>query len=260
MKSPIKANLMEDYHLLSYDTLDSTNEEAKRLAAGGASHGAVIWAKQQTNGRGRMGRRWDSAEGNLFASVLLSPGCDMETASQLSFVTAVAAAETLEPIVPEHQVRCKWPNDVMIGDKKVGGILIEYFRTKEESGPQGKDREWVVVGLGVNIDSFPRKDVLTPATSLKEEGVEIVSAKIVLSRFVYNFICLYDVWGKKGFAPIRKSWLGRAHRLGEEIVVNCGNDVTKGIFKGIDAQGRLELLTKKNKKELISAGDVFFKE
>ena len=259
MKSSIKLNLMNDYHLLSYESVDSTNEEAKRLAAGGGSHGAVLWAKRQTNGRGRMERTWDSPPGNLYASVLLSPGCDMATAAQLSFVAAVAAVETLEPILPDHEVRCKWPNDIMVGERKVGGILTEYFRTEGESSAEGKDREWVVVGIGINVESFPKKGVATPATSLKEEGVEIVSAKIVLSRFVYNFICQYDIWGKKGFVPIRKAWLGKAYKLGEEIEVKVGTDRKTGTFKGMDTDGRLELSHGKGKKEYVNAGDVFFK-
>ena len=73
MAKAAEKTLLHDYHLLSYDALDSTNSEAKRLAGGGASHGAVIWAKRQTAGRGRMGREWVSAEGNLFVTVLLNP-------------------------------------------------------------------------------------------------------------------------------------------------------------------------------------------
>src|ERR1700684_3670193 len=112
MKSFAKPNLLNDYHLLSYDELDSTNEEARRLAEGGAAHGAVIWAKRQTAGRGRMGRLWVSAEGNLFCSLLLNPRCNLETAAQLSFVTAVATIDALRSIIPEEEenIHCKWPN------------------------------------------------------------------------------------------------------------------------------------------------------
>ena len=147
--------LLNDYHLLSYDVLDSTNEEAKRLAGGGASHGAVIWAREQTAGKGRMGREWESLEGNLFVSVLLSPECELPECSQLSFVAAVAASDTLLPIIPnEGQVECKWPNDILLEGKKLGGILLESFTTMDESG---EDRQWVVVGVGINVDSYPEE-------------------------------------------------------------------------------------------------------
>src|SRR5581483_4174921 len=125
-----KPNLLNDYHLLSYDELDSTNEEARRIAEGGGSHGAVVWAKRQTAGRGRMGRLWVSAEGNLFCSVLLAPKCNVDLAAQLSFVAAVAVAETLESIIPDGDaVNCKWPNDILLGSRKIGGILLESFET-----------------------------------------------------------------------------------------------------------------------------------
>lgn len=252
-----QGNLIDDYHLLSYDVLDSTNEEAKRLAGGGASHGAVIWAKKQTAGRGRMGREWISPEGNLYVSVLLSPSKDLATCSQLSFVAAVAAAETLDVIVSEQSdITCKWPNDILYGGKKLGGILLESFTTADQ---KGKDRQWVVVGVGINIDHFP-EHVMFPATCLRDAGVEIISAKIVLSRFIYNFIHRYDHWAKKGFKDIQKDWVERAYRLGHPTQVIVGDKQLDGIFDGIDAAGRLLLRQDSGAITGISAGDVFFKE
>lgn len=257
MPATARPNLLDDYHLLSYDVLDSTNEEAKRLAGGGAAHGAVIWAKKQTAGKGRLGREWSSPEGNLFVSVLLSPDCDLPTCSQLSFVAAVAAVETIRPIIPdEGAVECKWPNDVLFDGRKLGGILLESFTTPDE---QGKDKQWVVVGVGINIDDYP-KDVPFPATCLRASGVEIISAKIVLSRFVYNFIHAYDEWLNEGFPAIRKRWLESAYRLGFPTDVAIGDQVTSGSFQGIDDYGRLLLQQADNQIRTISAGDVLFKE
>lgn len=257
MASRAESNLLQDYHLLSYDVLDSTNEEAKRLAGGGASHGAVIWAKRQSAGRGRMGREWISAEGNLFVSVLLSPECDLATCSQLSFVAAVAGAETLAGIVPgEEDISCKWPNDILLAGKKVGGILLESFTTLDE---RGKEKQWVVVGVGINVDSFP-EHVMFPATCLRNAGVEIISAKIVLSRFIYNFIHQYDAWVKAGFKPVQKEWLKRAYRIGHGVEVLMGENKIEGVFDGIDAAGRLLVRSDSGAIQGISAGDVFFKE
>lgn len=255
MAKKAESNLIEDYHLLSYDALDSTNEEAKRLAAGGGAHGAVIWAKRQSAGRGRMGREWVSAEGNLFVSVLLAPPKDLADCSQLSFVASVAAAETLEAIV-EKEITCKWPNDVLCGGKKIGGILLEAFTTMDEFG---KERQWVVVGVGINVDSYP-EHVMFPATSLRESGVEIISAKIVLSRFIHNFIHQYDAWVKKGFVPIHKAWMQRAYRLGHQTEVIVGDSQLDGVFEGVDPSGRLLLKAKSGAITGITAGDVFFKE
>lgn len=257
MAKQAESNLLQDYHLLSYDVLDSTNEEAKRLAGGGASHGAVIWAKRQSAGRGRMGREWISAEGNLFVSVLLSPECDLQTCSQLSFVAAVAGAETLAGIVPgDEDISCKWPNDILLAGKKVGGILLESFTTLDE---RGKEKQWVVVGVGINVDSFP-EHVMFPATCVRNAGVEIISAKIVLSRFIYNFIHQYDAWVKGGFKPVQKEWLKRAYRIGHGVEVLMGENKIEGMFDGIDAAGRLLVRGDSGAIQGISAGDVFFKE
>lgn len=256
MPKTAESHLINDYHLLSYDLLDSTNEEARRLAAGGGSHGAVIWAKRQTAGRGRMGREWVSAEGNLFVTVLLSPEKDLATCAQLSFVAALATAETLAGIVPEGDVTCKWPNDVLHNGKKMAGILLESFTTTNEFG---HERQWVAVGVGINVDSFP-EHVMFPATSLRDTGVEIISAKIVLSRFIHNFIDQYDLWMAKGFPAVQKAWVKRAYRLGHATQVIMGDTEVEGVFDGIDASGRLLLKSLGGAITGITAGDVFFKE
>lgn len=198
-----KADLLNDYHLLSFDELDSTNEEAKRLAKNGGSHGAVVWAKRQTEGKGRLGRGWVSSEGNLFVSILLQPEKPMVEMCQLSFVAAVSAMEALEDMLPEKNLlQCKWPNDILLGKRKLGGILLESFQV--EGG-----KPWVVIGVGINVDSFPPRTEF-PATCLKDAGVELVSAKIILSRFIHHFIDCYNEWNVKGFAPTRKRWMHSA--------------------------------------------------
>ena len=229
-KATTASNLLNDYHLLSYDVLDSTNDEARRLAGGGGAHGAVIWAKRQTAGRGRMGRNWVSAEGNFFVTVLLAPDKPLEKCSQLSFVAAVAVAETLEAIVEKPKdIACKWPNDILCDGKKLGGILLESFTTEGMIGP----KTWIAVGVGINIDSAP-EHVMYPATCLRDAGVEIISAKIVLSRFMHHFIARYDAWASKGFAPIEKAWTERAYHLGKPIEVIVGETQHQGLHAGIE--------------------------
>lgn len=256
MASPTESTLLNDYHLLSYDALDSTNAEAQRLAGGGASHGAVIWARRQSAGRGRLGREWVSSEGNLFVTVLLHPPVGLERCPQLSFVAALAVAETLDGILPEAaRVSCKWPNDVLVDGKKIAGILLEAFTTPDAIA----SRQWIAVGVGVNVDNFP-EHVMFPATCVRDAGVELISAKIVLSRFIHHFIEAYDLWAAKGFAPIETAWKARAHRLGKAVEVLVGEEQLSGIFDGIDAQGAMLLRDKKKKVTAIHAGDVFYKE
>lgn len=256
MSKPAAKTLLNDYHLLTYDVLDSTNAEAQRLAGGGASHGAVIWAKRQTAGRGRMGREWVSADGNLFVTVLVSPTTSLDQCAQLSFVAALAVADTIEAIVPDaSQVRCKWPNDVLVSGKKIAGVLLESFTTKELVS----QRQWVAVGVGINVDNYP-EHVLFPATCLREAGVELISAKIVLSRFVHNFIHRYDQWEERGFAAIEKDWSKRAYQINQPVEVIVGDDRLSGTFVGIDKDGHLLLRGAKKKVQSIAAGDVFYTE
>jgi BirA family biotin operon repressor/biotin-[acetyl-CoA-carboxylase] ligase len=255
VKAKPSANLLNDYHLLSFDELDSTNDEAKRIAKGGGHHGAVIWAKRQSSGKGRLGRNWVSSQGNLFVSVLLHPDKPMKDLGQLSFVAAVAAVEALDPLLPPgRRLQCKWPNDILLGGKKVGGILLESF----QSGRSGeKGRPWVVVGVGINVESFPPRTEF-PATCLKDAGVELVSAKIILSRFIHHFIDCYNEWDIKGFAPCRRKWLKTAWGMKQTLKARLGDgQVVEGYAEGIDLGGSLVLATAGGKKLQINAADVF---
>lgn len=247
-------HLINDYHLLAYESVDSTNEEARRLAEGGGSHGAVIWAKEQTAGRGRLQRQWESKPGNLFVSILLAPKCPLADAAQLSFVSAIAAVEALEPLLLENSsFSCKWPNDILLGGKKLGGILLESFM----AGPEDtKPKQWVVVGVGLNIDSSP-ENPLYPATCLKEAGVELVSAKIVLTRFIEKFMEQYDLWVQEGFTPIRARWLQLAYGINKPVSVKVGDETIKGKFVGMNETGEM-LVKTPDGTQVINCGDVFF--
>ncbi len=244
------SNLLNSYHLLSFDSLDSTNEEAKRLAKSGGSHGAVIWAKKQTGGKGRMGRQWVSSEGNLFVSFLLQPEKPMNELPQLSFVAVMAAIDAMKPLLPPgKKLQCKWPNDVLLDGKKVGGILLESF--KGENGGT-----WVAAGIGINIDNFPPHADF-PATCLTEAGVDLVSAKIVLSRLIHHFIQGYNVWDGQGFAPIRAYWMRNAWGLGNLIAARWPDGEAIGTAEGIDKDGSLILTLKNGKKQHVHAADIF---
>lgn len=241
-------SLVEDFHLLSYQEIDSTNEEAKRLAVGGASHGAFIWGKQQTSGKGRSGREWVSKQGNLFVSVLLCPDVSLKHYQEVSFVAALAVKEMLEPIVGrDYELSLKWPNDVMLDGKKVAGILLESVKID--------NKDWLIVGVGLNVDSFP-KDVRYPATCLTQAGVQIISAKIALSRFIHHFVGRYDMWMKEGFAPVRDAWCESGYRFGKPVSMQSGDERIDGIFVDISAEGTMMVETAKGDMREIQAGEM----
>jgi len=243
-------SLVEDFHLLSYQELDSTNEEAKRLAVGGASHGAFVWGKSQTAGKGRSGREWVSKQGNLFVSVLLSPDVALKHYQEVSFVAALAVKEMLEPIVgDEYELSLKWPNDVLLDGKKIAGILLESVSID--------NKDWLIVGVGLNVDSFPKK-VRYPATCLTQSGVQIISAKIALSRFIHHFVGRYDMWIKEGFAPVRLAWCDSGYRFGKQVAMESGDEHIEGIFADINDDGAMVVKTQSGELREIVAGEMSY--
>lgn len=246
-------NLPPAYRLFSLDTVDSTNAEAKRLAATGeerAPDGTLVWAREQAAGRGRRGRKWQSPKGNLYCSLVLRPEVPLEQAAQLSFVGALAACDALNAVGPPgHMIQCKWPNDILLNGHKVGGLLLE-----AESGGK-KTPEWVIMGLGINVARHPL-NVDFPATSLKAEGWTTTEVDC-LEAFARHFMTWANSWLDEGFAVIRKNWLSRCKGLGDKIEVRLATETLKGVFKDIDKNGALLLKTGKSERR-ITAGDVFF--
>jgi BirA family biotin operon repressor/biotin-[acetyl-CoA-carboxylase] ligase len=253
-------DLYHSYQVIRKDTVPSTNAEAIRLAGQGATHGTVIWAREQTAGRGRSGREWISPEGNLYMSLLLTPDVALEDAGQLSYVAAVSMHRALALMLSEHilsgsirardaDLTLKWPNDLLLNGKKLGGILLE-------SVVRDGKPEFVVIGIGVNILTHPEGTNL-PATSIGEIGINAVSAKMLLARFLKCFAEDYRHWQVSGFAPIAELWLHHVSFLGEPIKVHLGERILSGTFETIDAKGALVLRQEDGSVEQISAGEIF---
>jgi BirA family transcriptional regulator, biotin operon repressor / biotin---[acetyl-CoA-carboxylase] ligase len=233
--------LPEFFSLRHYAEIDSTNSEARRLAVSGAPSGLVVWADRQSAGHGRQGRAWQSPPGNLYCSILLRPEASAAETAQLSFASALAVCDA---IPGDLAPRCKWPNDVLIGGKKVAGILLE------SEGVGGKIAA-LIVGIGVNIASHP-PDTEMPATSL---GPAVTPATM-LAAICRHFLSWHDIWRTQGFTPLREAWLARAHGLGSDIRVRYGTTETLGRFVDLDASGALVLENSEGRRH-IAAGAVF---
>ena len=241
------------YRLVSHDQVDSTNDEAKRLAESGAPEGTVVLARSQTLGRGRYGRVWQSAPGNLYLSIVLRPTCAPASAAELSFAAALALADSLTPLLPNGGagLAFKWPNDVMIDRRKVSGILLE----TETTGDQ--QLVWVVLGLGLNIASYP-DDVVVRATSLAAQRVGAPAPKDVASAFCHNFKAWYDRWMGEGFPPLRSAWLARAAGIGERVTVRIADQSVDGVAVAFDERCALVLETDVGDRHTVTAGEIFF--
>jgi BirA family transcriptional regulator, biotin operon repressor / biotin---[acetyl-CoA-carboxylase] ligase len=242
--------LPEGYRLVSFDSIGSTNDEAKRLARGGAPEGTLVWALEQTAGRGRRGRVWVSPPGNLYASLILRPDCPAARVAQLGFVTALALGDTIRAKLPAIAgLSYKWPNDVLLRGQKLAGILLE-----SETGV-GRDAAFVIAGVGVNLVSFPREADF-PATSLSDEGLDPPPPSALLEEFTRHFRSWLQRWRMAGFAPVRTAWLAGATRLGEQIRVRLESGTLCGRFVDIDHEGALLLETAEGRRR-VSAGEIF---
>ncbi len=241
----------DGYALKHFEAIDSTNEEARRLATAGEPGSVWIVANRQTAGRGRRGRLWQSPPGNLAATLLLRPEKPAVVCAQLSFVAALAASDTVSRLAPATRVLVKWPNDVLADDRKIAGILLE----SASSG--GECLEWLAVGIGINLAHFP-SDTDFPATSLAELGAAVTPPRDACIHLAAAWSQWYDVWRERGFAQIRDVWLSRAARLGERIRARLSTEEATGVFEGIDDDGALILRESLDRTRTIAAGEVFF--
>jgi len=237
--------------ILAFAEIDSTNLEARRQMDAGGSAPLWITAGRQTAGRGRRGRPWQTEQGNLAATLLLATAKPPIEAAQIAFVAALAVADVTANYVPTALVTLKWPNDTLIGGRKVSGVLVE-----SSAHPTGG--LWVAVGIGVNLAHAP-EDVDRPATSFSAhmtgppptplEALDILSGAMEHWR---------GLWESAGFAPIAEAWTSRAHGLGERCVARLPAETVEGVAEGLDADGALRLRLANGALRRITAGDVFF--
>lgn len=241
------------YRLIALETIDSTNDEAKRQARQGAADKTLVWATAQSAGRGRGGRTWSSPPGNLYLSLILRPDCPPRRAAELGFVAAVALAAALRDLAGDLPLALKWPNDVLLRGRKLAGILIE------ADSQNATALDWLVLGVGVNLDSHPENTTF-PATSLRTEGIRGPSVEKLRDTFASRFLDEMRGWQQAGFGPVRERWKACASGMGGPLTVRLPNATLRGTFVDLDADGALLLGPEAGEGELrrITAGDVFF--
>ncbi len=230
----------------------SSNADAFRLAAEGAEEGTVLLADCQLAGKGRLGRRWESPAGvNLYCSVVLRPQLPPHEAPQLTFLSAVAVARTIQATTG-LQASIKWPNDLLINGRKVAGLLNEMNAETDRVG-------FVILGIGVNLnmraDQFP-PDLRSPATSLMLESGSPVSRLAFTVRLLQELDREYTRFQLSGFGPVRKEWAQYCNAFGREVRVEAGSGCLQGAFAGIDHDGALLMKLSDGRTERILSGDV----
>jgi BirA family biotin operon repressor/biotin-[acetyl-CoA-carboxylase] ligase len=240
------------YRLLALGRVGSTSSEAMRRAHAGEPAGLWVTADEQVRGRGRSGRVWTSVPGNLYASLLLRLTCPPVVAQQLALVAGVAVAEAVAEVSVQRSdtvppPRLKWPNDVMIGEAKVGGILVE-----SATGVEGLT---AVVGIGLNVVGVP-DGLARAATSLAAAGIA-TDRRAVLEALAAAMDSALTMWDEgRGFAGITAAWQARAGAIGERLVVNAGAGPVSGYYAGLGHDGALLLSDEQGVVRRFTYGDV----
>ncbi len=243
---------------LVYDRVTSTNALGFEIAQKEDSHGAVILAEQQTAGKGRLGRTWYSPNRkNLYFSIVLLPQMSLASLCWLPLLTGLALAESLETLT-DLPISLKWPNDILIRDKKLAGILCE---AKQQ---EGKGRV-VVIGVGINLNS-EKKDfpaiLQETATSLKIESFQDFDRHTLLASFLESIERRYDELLLAGVDMIRSLYISRCATLQRSIRVSflSGKEI-EGFATDIGSEGELRMIPSNIQGDLsaieIRSGDVF---
>ncbi|GLV59557.1 bifunctional ligase/repressor BirA [Dictyobacter sp. S3.2.2.5] len=254
-------------HIVYSPTVDSTNSQAMKLAREGSEEGVVVLTDSQTAGKGRQGRRWVDVAGlNVLSSTVLRP---LFPPYQLVMIASLAVVDTIADIC-NIQATIKWPNDILIGERKVAGILIE--TSHDQMG-----RLVAIMGIGVNANghishlsaeqpSLQQADaeLLKRATTLEESSGHVVSREMFIARLLYQIETRYLALQREAQAYvngpisrlIREQWRNQLSTLGRTIQVHQGSKLLSGVAEDVNDQG--ELLLRSHSGECISItwGDI----
>jgi BirA family biotin operon repressor/biotin-[acetyl-CoA-carboxylase] ligase len=236
--------------IFSFDTIDSTNDCGKVLSANGQPEGTVIVSEFQTKGHGRFQRDWVSeSEKNLLFSIILKPDLNEKKLHLLTFFIANSIAEVIETKYP-LKLMAKWPNDLLINEKKFCGILLESLVTTKI--------DTIICGIGINVNQTVFPDILVTATSIKRELHKEVNRVLLLKSILKNLDDRYESFLKNPDAEI-EIWKERDILKGKMVSVYFNQNNYSGQIIEIDSAGYLVLRTKGNKRLRFYSGDVSLK-
>lgn len=246
------------YRLKAFEQVGSTNAEAMARAREGDRGSIWFVTVEQMAGKGRRQRAWVSPRGNLPCSVLEVLSVAPAIAATLGFAAGLATEAALRKVSLEAALRAgpesfkyelKWPNDVLVGGRKLVGISLDAEAVDDHLA--------VVTGIGINVVAAP-EGTPTPAVSLAALGVQI-GAEELFSTLSDSWVEFRGIWDNgRGFGQIRKLWLERATGLGKAVAIKSAGSTIEGTFETIDAQGCMIVRTAAGQLMPITAGDVYF--
>lgn len=222
-------------NLYYYDSVESTQKIASKLANEAAEEGTVVIAEEQTAGRGRMNRKWHSPKHTgIWMSILLRPKIPIPKAPQLTLITAVGVVQAIEEAT-ELFPQIKWPNDIMVNGKKITGILTE-LQAEADSIHS------VIIGIGMNVNTleadFP-EEIRRTASSLSIEAGRTIGREELIRTILEKLEKLYFLYLTKGFLPIKLMWESYAISIGKQIIARTITGEISGKAIGITEDGVL---------------------
>ena len=243
-------------NLYIYKEVSSTNTVAKFLSMNDVENGTVIISEKQTNAKGRSGKSWESPLGGVWLSIILRPNVDHSKLPLITLATGVAVAKTLEKVGVENP-EIKWPNDIIIHDKKVCGILTEAiakFNTIEN----------VIVGVGIdaNLDpsEFP-KELQDGTTTLKKELGREGNENLLIRIFLEEFEKISEQFDHDGYEDILKEWRKRSYTIGKIVEVRKPfNTAYDAYVAGIGKEGALIVEKIDGTLEKVISGECIIKK
>jgi BirA family biotin operon repressor/biotin-[acetyl-CoA-carboxylase] ligase len=250
LKTALRTSVM-GREVFPFGQVTSTNDIAFSLARSGSPEGTLVIAEEQTRGKGRLGREWHSPPGlGLWFSIILRPEMAAYESATVSLVVALAVAGVMRDAYAVD-ARIKWPNDVLVGSRKICGILTE-AEFRDDSV------EFVVVGAGINVlqarGDFP-KELADRATSIAIESRGEVDRVDVISRVLSAVEDRYDGLRREGFEEVRRDILPLSSLIGRLTRVETGNGTVEGVAVDIDKTGALILRGENGLNEKVVAGD-----
>lgn len=232
--------------IIHYSSINSTMDAARTEAQWGAPAGTIVLASEQTEGKGRLQRKWISPRGNLSLSLILRPNMDLVPG--LIMMTSLAVANTIEKLT-DLKTQIKWPNDILIREKKVCGILIqnEIYRS---------NLKYSIIGTGINVNLHVKDypEIAPFATSLSDELGKELSLVEVICHLLTEIEKLYEKLPERDY--LYHQWKNRMYILGQNIYLYQGDQVIPGKAESVGKDGSLIMRNKEGKLIRILAGDV----
>jgi BirA family transcriptional regulator, biotin operon repressor / biotin---[acetyl-CoA-carboxylase] ligase len=210
----------------------------------GAAEGLWLRAGRQSGGRGRLGRQWESPEGNLYASTLVRPMPNDPPLHSLAFVAALAVHDLMAPYCADGAVVLKWPNDILLDGAKACGMLLE-------SGESS-----VIVGIGINVISAPDLADRTTAALANVAIRPLPNLDLMMHDLATHFSQRLHQWRLWPIAQLYQNWCDRAHPLGTPLSVSLEDGLINGTFAGLGGDGALRLARADGTIRSVYAGDV----